>query len=202
MILKSINIFCNFKTLKLHFLPFRKTIDNKNMLLVDLLKIVLPALLVFLAGYLATARLLRDEADRRKAERTFTNQRISTPIRLQAYERLVLFLERISPESMIVRVNQPSMNAQRLHTSLLSTIRAEWEHNLSQQLYVSNEAWELTRNAKGNVIKLINICAEKVDPEAPSIVFSQKILELLVEFEQHPTALAIDQLKKEVGEFF
>lgn len=172
------------------------------MLLAEILKIVLPALLVFLAGYLALARLLREEADRRKSERILTNQRISTPIRLQAYERLVLFLERISPESLIVRVNQPSMNAQRLQTSLLSTIRAEWEHNLSQQLYVSNEAWELTKNAKGNVIKLINICAEKVDPEAPSIVFSQKILELMVELEQHPTSLAVEQLKKEVRDMF
>lgn len=172
------------------------------MLLADILKIVLPALLVFLAGYLAMARLLRDEADRRKGERILANQRISTPIRLQAYERLVLFLERISPESMIVRVNQPSMNAQNLQSVLLSTIRAEWEHNLSQQLYVSNEAWELTRNAKGNVIKLINICAERVEPDAPSIVFSQTILELMVELEQHPTTIAIEQLKKEVGEFF
>jgi len=172
------------------------------MILIDLLKIILPALLVFLAGYLATVRLLRDESDRRKAERMFTNQRISTPIRLQAYERLVLFLERISPESMIVRVNQPGMTVQRLHTTLLSTIRAEWEHNLSQQLYVSNESWEMTRNAKGNVIKLINVCAEKIDPEAPSIHFSQKILELMVELEQHPTAIAIEHLKKEVGEFF
>jgi len=172
------------------------------MLVADILKIVLPSLLVFLAGYLALARLLRDEADRRKAERTFTNQRISTPIRLQAYERLVLFLERISPESMIVRVNQPGMTSQKLQTALLSNIRAEWEHNLSQQLYVSNEAWELTRNAKGNVIKLINICAEKIEPDAPSIVFSQKILEILVDLEQHPTSLAIDLLKKEVAEFF
>jgi len=172
------------------------------MLVADILKIVLPSLLVFLAGYLAVARLLREEADRRKAERTFTNQRISTPIRLQAYERLVLFLERISPESMIVRVNQPGMTVQKLQTALLSNIRAEWEHNLSQQLYVSNEAWELTRNAKGNVIKLINVCAEKIEPDSPSIVFSQKILELLVDLEQHPTSVAIEHLKKEVGEFF
>jgi len=172
------------------------------MLVAEILKIVLPALLVFLASYLAINRLLREEADRRKAERTFANQRISTPVRLQAYERLVLFLERISPESMIVRVNQPSMSAHSLQSALLGTIRAEWEHNLSQQIYVSNEAWELTRNAKGNVIKLLNICAERVDPEAPSIVFSQKILELMVELEQHPTSLAIEQLKKEVGEFF
>ena len=172
------------------------------MLLADILKIVLPALLVFLAGYLAMARLLRDEADRRKGERILSNQRISTPIRLQAYERLVLFLERISPESMIVRVNHPNMNAQSLQTALLSTIRSEWEHNLSQQLYVSNEAWELTRNAKGNVIKLINICSERVEPDAPSIRFSQTILDLMVELEQHPTTIAIEQLKKEVGEFF
>lgn len=172
------------------------------MLLADILKIVLPSLLVFLAGYLAVAKMLRNEADRRKAERIQANQRISIPVRLQAYERLVLFLERISPESLIVRVNQPNIDAKTLQSSLLTTIRAEWEHNLSQQLYVSNEAWELTRNAKGNMIKLINICAERVDPDAPSIAFSQKILELMVELEQHPTSIAIAQLKKEVSEFF
>lgn len=171
-------------------------------MILDLLKIVLPSLLVFLAGYLAIERLLREETKRRKSELTQNNQKITTPIRLQAYERLVLFLERISPESLLVRVNQPNITAKKLQTNLLQSIRAEWEHNLSQQLYVSNNAWELTKNAKANVIKLISTTTDKLPPDAPAIKLSQLILERMVELENNPTSFAIDFLKKEVNSIF
>ena len=170
-------------------------------MIVELLKIVLPALMVFLAGYLATERLLREETNRRRAELNASSKKITTPIRLQAYERIVLFLERISPESILVRVNQPEMSSQKFQSLLLSTIRSEWEHNLSQQLYLSAQAWGLVRNAKDNVIKLINSSTDKVDPKAPSLVLSKQILDGLVDLEFHPTARAIDHLKKEVNEY-
>jgi hypothetical protein len=89
-----------------------------------------------------------------------------------------------------------------MQSTLLSNIRAEWEHNLSQQLYISNEAWELVKNAKDNVVKLISISAEKINPKEQSMALSQSILEKLVELEQHPTAIAIDFLKREVKELF
>ena len=110
-------------------------------MVLELLKIVLPSIFVFLAGYLAIERLLREETKRRKAELTQNNQKITIPVRLQAYERLVLYLERISPESLLIRVNQPNLTNKKLQAKLLQNIRAEWEHNLSQQLYVSNNAW-------------------------------------------------------------
>jgi hypothetical protein len=166
----------------------------------DILKITIPALLVFLAGYLALSAMIRNDANRRRLELMLNNQKVTLPLRLQAYERLTLFLERISPESLIVRVNKAGMSAQKLQTALLESIRAEWEHNLSQQLYVSHEAWELVKNAKGNVIKLINVCAEKVGPNEPSIQLSQKILEMMVEFESNPVNIALDFLKKETKE--
>jgi len=168
----------------------------------EFLKILLPSLLVFLAGYLAIDRLLREEANRRRTEITLGSQKLSLPIRLQAYERVTLFLERISPESLLVRVNEPGMSVHKMQSTLLSNIRAEWEHNLSQQLYISNEAWELVKNAKDNVVKLISISAEKINPKEQSMALSQSILEKLVELEQHPTAIAIDFLKREVKELF
>lgn len=171
-------------------------------MLLEFLKILLPSLLVFFAGYLAIDRLLREEANRRRTEITLGSQKLSLPIRLQAYERVTLFLERISPESLLVRVNEPGMTVHKMQSSLLSNIRAEWEHNLSQQLYISNEAWELVKNAKDNVVKLISISAEKINPKEQSMVLSQSILEKLVELEQHPTAIAIDFLKREVKELF
>ena len=171
-------------------------------MIVELLKIILPSVFVFLAGYLAIERLLREETKRRKAELNQSNQKITIPIRLQAYERMVLFLERISPESLLVRVNQPNISVKKFQTQLLQNIRAEWEHNLSQQLYVSNKSWELVKNAKANVIKLISTCSDKLPPDAPGIMLSQKVLETVVELENHPTSFAIDFLKKEVNDIF
>ena len=167
-----------------------------------LLKLLLPSLLVFLAGYLAIERLLRAESNRRKAEIAVDRQKISTPIRLQAYERLVLYLERISPESLLIRVNQPNLTAKKLQSNLLTNIRTEWEHNLSQQLYISNKAWSIVKNAKENVIKLINTCSDKIEGDKPSILLSKIILERLVELDEHPTNKAIEFLKKEVNDLF
>ncbi len=89
-----------------------------------------------------------------------------TPIKLQAYERIVLFLERISTESLIMRTVKPGMTAQQLHSALIANIRSEYEHNLSQQIYMSNEAWEMVKNAKGTVIRIINNIATKLPPTA------------------------------------
>mgnify|MGYP000697204892 CR=1 FL=1 len=171
-------------------------------MIIELLKIVLPSLLVFLAGYLAIERMLKEETLRRKVELSVNSKRITTPIRLQAYERLVLYLERISPESLLIRVNKPGMSSKKLQGELLSNIRNEWEHNLSQQLYVGTRAWGLVKNAKDNVVKLINTCSDNVKPDDPSILLSKLILESLVELESHPTSRAIEFLKKEVNEIF
>ena len=75
-------------------------------MLAEILKIVLPALMVFLAGYLAISAMIKSETNRRKSELMFNNIKITTPVRLQAYERLVLFLERISPESLLRRTTK------------------------------------------------------------------------------------------------
>lgn len=171
-------------------------------MIIDLLKIIIPSLLVFLAGYLAVERLLREETNRRRAELNASSRKITTPIRLQAYERIVLYLERISPESILVRVNQPNISCQKYQSILLSTIRSEWEHNLSQQIYLSAKAWGLVKNAKDNVIKLVNNSAGKVDPKAPAMVLGKQILDGLVDLEFHPTSRAITHLKKEVNEMF
>ena len=169
---------------------------------IELFKIIIPALLVFLASYLALERLLREEAARRKFESTLGTKKISTPIRLQAYERVVLYLERISPESLLIRTNQPGMTIKDLQSALLTNIRNEWEHNLSQQLYISTKAWGFVKNSKDNVIKLINVTAEKFNPNDTSIKLSHLILEKLVEMDTHPTARAVEFLKKEANELF
>ena len=124
------------------------------------------------------------------------------PIHLQAYERLALLLERISPESIIMRVNKPGMTAKQLHTELLSSIRAEFDHNMSQQVYISNEAWEGILTARGKVIHLINTASDQVKDEATALTLSQQIFEMTMELKTQPTREAMQFLKKEMEQFF
>jgi hypothetical protein len=167
--------------------------------LADILKITIPALIVFLTAWVLLRNMIRNDQDKRRQEMILQNNRTVTPIKLQAYERIVLFLERISFESLLVRVSSPEMTANQLHSSLLNTIRSEFEHNLSQQIYMSQKAWEVVKNARSNMIKLINTEAEKLPENATAMFLSKQLLEKVMELEQEPTRAAIDYLKGEIS---
>jgi len=165
----------------------------------DILKITIPGLLVLITAWLLIRNLLKNDQDKRRQELILQNSRTVTPIKLQAYERIVLFLERISLESMLVRISTPSMSARQLHSDLLTTIRSEFEHNLSQQVYMSPQAWEVVRNARSNMIKIINGEFEKMPETATGMDFSRKLLEAVMALEKEPTRAAIDYIKGEIG---
>lgn len=165
----------------------------------DILKISVPGLLVLITAWIVLRFLFRNDQDKRRQELIMQNSRTVTPIKLQAYERIVLFLERISLESLLVRVSSPSMTAAQLHSALLTTIRSEFEHNLSQQIYMSPQAWEVVRNARSNIIKLINTQFEKSPAPASGMDLSKRLLEAVMEMDVEPTRAAIDYIKGEVG---
>jgi hypothetical protein len=165
----------------------------------DILKITIPALIVFLTAWMVLRNLVKNDQDKRKQELILQNSRVVTPIKLQAYERIVLFLERISLESLIVRVSLSDMTASQLHSAMLNAIRSEFEHNLSQQIYMSPQAWEVVRNARSNMIKIINSEVEKLPPDSTGMVLSKKLLEKIMELEKEPTRAAIDYLKAEIS---
>ena len=167
--------------------------------LADILKITIPALLVLLTAFLVMRGMIKNDQDKRRQELVLQNSRTITPIKLQAYERIVLFLERISLESLLLRANAPGMNAQQLHSALLTTVRSEFEHNLSQQIYMSPQAWEVVKNARSNTIKIINSEAEKIKENAPAMELSKQLLTRVMELEKEPTRVAIDYIKNEVG---
>lgn len=168
----------------------------------DLLKYILPALIVFLAVYYVLRSMIRAQDARLKTEIVLGNQKLITPLRLQAYERMVLFLERISLESLIMRLNKPGMTVKQLHQAMLQTIRQEYEHNLSQQVYISAPAWEVIRNARENILKIINSNFEQFKPDTPAIEYSRHLMEQLVEVEKQPTQAAIAYLKGEISRLF
>lgn len=129
-------------------------------------------------------------------------QRDALPLKLQAYERLILFMERISPNSLLVRVHQGNMSAPLLHMELLSNIRAEFEHNLSQQLYVSDEAWTTVVSAKDEMVELVNDAFQGVGAGASGVQMSARIFEHVLGQDTLPTQEAILFLKSEAQRMF
>jgi len=86
------------------------------MEIIEMIKYSVPALIVFFTAFFMMRYYMQKEARERKVDLVIRNQQTITPLRLQAYERLALFLERINPESMLMRVNQPGMNSQQLQS--------------------------------------------------------------------------------------
>ena len=170
--------------------------------LVDILKITLPSLIMLAALYYIVGGFFRKSEQRQKLKIVSGNQKLITPLRLQAYERLVLLLERISPEALVMRTSYPARTCEQLHSELLKAIRAEYDHNLSQQLYVSVEAWNSVKNAKNYTITLIHNAAKDMNGDAPAIELSRKILNMAMELEQPITEKAINEIKREIQQIF
>ena len=130
------------------------------------------------------------------------NQKATTPLRLQAYERIVLFLERISPENLVLRVHKPGMSAKLLQANLIITIKTEFEHNVAQQIYISSSSWEVVKKVKEDIIRAINIAADNLDDNATGVELGQKLFEVMSKLEKSPTHVAIGILKNEIRQLF
>jgi hypothetical protein len=167
----------------------------------ELVKILLPAAIVFLTAYYLVKNFLDHDARKRVVDLKLANQTVITPIRLQAYERVILFLERINPNSMVMRLNKVG-NASAFQSELLKTIRSEFEHNLSQQIYMSSKSWDTLVRAKEETIKLVNVASTRVAPDATAMELAQAVIGVSSQLSELPTKSAIDFIKKEIGKEF
>ncbi len=102
-----------------------------------------------------------------------------TPIQLQAYERLVLFLERIKPDNLVKRCFQTGMDTILLKDVMIKNVNDEYEHNLSQQLYISSECWLRIKNAKEDIINTLNVLNSKIDEKTSPTTFVGELFEHL-----------------------
>lgn len=128
-------------------------------------------------------------------------RKIVTPLQIQAYERLVLFLERMTPNNLVLRCYQAGMDAQLLKDVMIRNIRDEFEHNLSQQLYISSQAWIYIKNAKEDMINTINSIQTKEGETMSPTAFAGRLFELLAGRESQ-IELAQDYLKDEMQKKF
>jgi hypothetical protein len=172
------------------------------MEVLEILKYILPSVIVFFTAYFILKAYFDKEYKEKDLELKGSRSKTIIPLRLQAYERLILLMERISPNQLIMRTNSSGLTVKQYQSILLQTIRSEFDHNLAQQMYVSSQAWTLLINAKEEIVKMINTSAGQMKDEANPQNLSTLILEKSLGYKKIPSIQAIDLLKKEVQELF
>jgi len=151
--------------------------------------------------YWVVRAFIRRDQDLRVLEIRAATGRETRLLRLQAYERMVLFLERISPAAVVSRVVNPDMINHELQLAMIRDIRSEFEHNLSQQLYISSDAWGLIVSAKDEIIKAIGLIASHMPADTSGQQVARVILESIDKSGQMlPNHTALEYLKNEARE--
>ena len=170
--------------------------------LLELGKIILPAALVLYAMYLTMKSALAKEAFKANMDYKIENSKAVLPNRLQAFERMSLFLERLSPGNLVLRLNSGSLSAKELQQAMIAEIREEFNHNLSQQIYMSDKSWDLIKNTMEDVIALINTNAEKLGEDAKSVELAKLIFNEIEKREVDPVSVTLSEVKSEIREIF
>ncbi len=169
---------------------------------IELVKILVPASIVLYGAYLLVRMFIQKEINLKKLEVRGKTIETLLPNRLQAYERMALFLERISPQNLLVRLSTTGMTSKEFHQLLLSEIRNEYNHNVAQQVYITEDVWNLIKNAKEDLILSINDAAGEMSMESTSLDLSRKIFEKSINKQVDPIAHALTELKKEIQQTF
>jgi hypothetical protein len=170
--------------------------------LLDFIKILVPASVVLYAVYLIIRSFIMRELELKKLEIRSRSIETVLPSRLQAYERMTLFLERTAPQNLLVRLNTPGLTARDFHRLLLEEIRNEYNHNVSQQVYIGEGVWTLIKNAKEDLVLQINEAATQVPHDGTSIDLAKRIFELSLGKNVDPVGHALSELKREIQQTF
>lgn len=170
--------------------------------LIEFGKILIPASVVLYAAYLMVRSFAQKEIELKRLEVRGKAIETVLPNRLHAYERMTLFLERMSPQNLLVRLNSGAMPAREFHQQLLAEVRNEYNHNVSQQVYISEDVWEQIKSAKEDLIVTINDAANEMSGEATSLDLAKKIFEKSLVKQTDPLSHALSELKKEIQRTF
>ncbi len=179
----------------MHFIKFaEKTFMQK---ILEILAYTIPSIITGSVAYYLFNSYFKDQQNTRRWLLQKEAQKDALPIRLQAYERMTLFLERINITKMVVRVTPLSEDKNDYENYIIAQIEQEFEHNLTQQIYISQECWNIILNAKNATIQMIRVAnrGEKVNS-------ADKLREIILNEmmdKQSPSVVALEYIKNEVG---
>ena len=182
---------------------------SNTELIIQFSKFVVPCIIIFGALYYFTNKWFEIQSQKIKLDATQKSitqkeeshsDKIFLPLKIDAVQRLVLFLERVSLVNLVMRLHNPALPAGAFQQKLLETVRTEFDHNLAQQVFVSSENWEIVKSSKEEIVKIINMSATQLQPTALSGDLGKAIFEITSQLRVQPTDVAIESLKRELRE--
>ncbi len=171
-------------------------------LLLDIIKYTIAGLgIVWIAFYLFKPYLDRSEnLQLIELKKTISSQTL--PLRLQAYERVVLFIERINPSNLLIRLNNPEYSAAELYMLIVAELRNEYQHNVTQQIYVSTNTWAIVKKLKDQTLGVVNSAIKGLPDTATGLELSKTILAHISQLESNPYDIGLNLIRVELEELF
>lgn len=171
-------------------------------LFVYIIVALIPSVAVTIVVYLFLKKSKEREISMLTLQMKKERQKYFLEPRADAYQRVILLLERINPQNLVMRVYDPSLKAADFQRNLLENIRKEFDHNVAQQLFVGTPSWELVKKSKEETIKIINIAGKQMSEDDNATALSNKIFEIVAEVGELPSEIAVKVLKEEFQKLF
>jgi hypothetical protein len=163
------------------------------------LGLTLPSLMVFLAVYYTLKQYHQQETKMNILGTKQTNEKMTLPLKLQAYERLILLCERIDIPELVLRLKAPGTSAAELKSALLLAVQQEFEHNLTQQLYISEELWQVMMAMKSKTMDMIITAGEGLNANATAEEYAMKLIDLAANEKSLPAGIGKKAIKTETS---
>jgi hypothetical protein len=166
--------------------------------LLDILKFTIAGIgVVWVAFYLLKPYLdKQDQLQVLELKKSISSQTL--PLRLQAYERMVLFIERANPANMLIRLKAGDYTAAELHALVVNEVRTEYQHNITQQIYVSLRAWGVVKQLKNDTLNIISNAVKALPENATGMELSRVVLAHLSQLENDPYEVAVSLIRKDL----
>ncbi len=168
----------------------------------EILKYTIPSLIVFATAYFLLKLYLDDRLRYEKAIQHNESLKTTLPLRLQAYERLTLLCDRAGVPNTLFRIRMSGMTTGDLRGSLMLAISQEFDHNTSQQLYVSETLWQIITLAKNETLAFISQTADHLPPDSDSEELVSALLKAIDDMPVSPLQRAIVAIRMEAGQLF
>jgi len=163
----------------------------------EILKYTIPALIVFATSYFLLKQYLTNQYDLRALEVKSKYSKDAIPLKLQAYERLLLFCERISIPNLLLRLKTRDMSVTELKNAMVISVQKEFEHNMAQQLYTSQKLWDILSLAKNDIISMVTNEANKHNGNENAEALAKGLMTQLSTMNKSPLNIAIQGIKEE-----
>ena len=168
--------------------------------IIEILAYTIPALITGGVAYYLFNSYFKDQQNTRRWLLQKEAQKDALPLRLQAYERMVLFMERINPTKLLIRIAPISNDQNDYENLIIAQIEQEFEHNLTQQIYMSDECWTIIVTAKNSTIQMIRK-ANRSESVNSADTLREALLNDLME-KQSPSNAAVAYIKNEVSQMW